>query len=172
MLHALSLGLALYGLWLLLSGYFVALLLSLGAGSVIAVVWIAHRMDVIDHEGHPVHLTGRAFLYWPWLIVEIVKSNIDIAKVILSAKMPINPSVIELKATQETELGQVIYANSITLTPGTVTIAIDRDIMSVHALTRDAAQGLQTGDMDRRVTAMEAHKGPYTRRGTAAKDGG
>jgi multicomponent Na+:H+ antiporter subunit E len=171
-LHALSLGLALYGLWLLLSGYFVALLLSLGAGSVIAVVWIAHRMDVIDHEGHPIHLTGRAFLYWPWLIVEIVKSNIDVAKVILSAKMPINPTVIEVKATQETELGQVIYANSITLTPGTVTIAIDRDIMSVHALTRDAAQGLQTGDMDRRVTAMEAHQGPYTRRGTAAKDGG
>ena len=172
MLHVLSLGLVLYGLWMLLSGYFQPLLLGLGAGSVLAVLWIAHRMDVIDHEGHPIHLTGRAFLYWPWLIVEIVKSNIDVAKVILSRKMPIHPSVIEIKATQETELGQVILANSITLTPGTVTIAIDRDIMSVHALTREAAEGLQTGDMDRRVTAMEAHVGPYPRRGASAKDGG
>ena len=80
--------------------------------------------------------------------------------------------MIEVKATQGTELGQVIFANSITLTPGTVTIAIDRDIMSVHALTREAAEGLQTGDMDRRVTAMEAHVGPYPRRGAGAKDGG
>jgi len=171
-LHVLSLGLVLYGLWMLLSGYFQPLLLGLGAGSVLAVIWIAHRMDVIDHEGHPIHLTGRAFLYWPWLIVEIIKSNIDVAKVILSRKMPIHPSVIEIKATQETELGQVILANSITLTPGTVTIAIDRDIMSVHALTREAAEGLQTGDMDRRVTAMEAHVGPYPRRSAVAKDGG
>lgn len=171
MLHALSLGLALYCLWLLLSGYFQALLLSLGGFSVIAIVWIAHRMDVIDHEGHPIHLTVRAFLYWPWLIAEIVKSNIDIARVIIQRKMPISPSVIEVKATQGTELGQVIFANSITLTPGTVTIAIDRDIVSVHALTRESADGLLTGDMDRRVTAMEAHKDPYGRRSVGESDG-
>ena len=172
MLHALSLGLVLYGLWLLLSGYFQALLLSLGAVSVIAVVWIAHRMDVIDHEGHPIHLTVRAILYWPWLLVEIVKSNIDVAKVIIRRKMPISPSVIEVKATQETELGQVIFANSITLTPGTVAIAVDLDIISVHALTREAADGLQSGDMDRRVTAMEAHRDPYGRRSAPGPDGG
>lgn len=172
MLHALSLGLLLCGLWMLLSGYFVPLLLGLGAGSVLAVVWIAHRMDVIDHEGHPVHLTARAFLYWPWLALEIIKANIDVAKVIVRPKMAIQPSVIEIKATQETELGQVIFANSITLTPGTVTIAIDRDILSVHALTREAVDGLLTGDMDRRVTAMEAHEGPHTRHAAAAGDGG
>lgn len=172
MLHALSLGLVLYCLWLLLSGYFQALLLSLGGLSVVAIVWIAHRMDVIDHEGHPIHLTGRAFLYWPWLIVEIVKANIDVAKVIVRRKMPISPTVIEVKATQETELGQVIFANSITLTPGTVTIAIDREIISVHALTRAAAEGLLTGIMDGRVTAMEAHEGPHGRRAFRRPDGG
>jgi multicomponent Na+:H+ antiporter subunit E len=171
-LHAVSLGAVLYCLWLLLSGYFQALLLSLGGVSVIAVVWIAHRMDVIDHEGHPIHLTARAILYWPWLIGEIVKANIDIARVIVRGKMPISPSVIEVKATQGTELGQVIFANSITLTPGTVTIAVDRDIVSVHALTRESADGLLTGDMDRRVTAMEAHEDPYRRRGTTDPGGG
>ena len=71
--------------------------------------------------------------------------------------MSVNPSVIEVKATQETELGQVIYANSITLTPGTVTIDIDKDIIIVHALTLKAAEDLESGDMDRRVTALEAH---------------
>jgi multicomponent Na+:H+ antiporter subunit E len=157
LLHAISLGMVLFGLWLLLSGYFATLLLSLGVASVSFVVLIAHRMDVIDHEGHPIHLTLRALLFWPWLVKEIVKANIDVARAIVSRRMPIKPSVIEVKATQETELGQVIYANSITLTPGTVTIDIDKDIMIVHALTRNAAEGLESGYMDRRVTAMEAH---------------
>ncbi len=157
LLHALSLSLVLFCLWLLLSGFFVTLLISLGVVSVAFVVWIAHRMDVIDHEGHPIHLTLRALFYWPWLIVQIVKANIDVARAIVRRRMPINPSVIEVKATQETELGQVIYANSITLTPGTVTIDIDKDIMIVHALTRNAAEDLESGDMDRRVTALEAH---------------
>ena len=157
MLHAISLGLVLFGLWLLLSGFFQVLLLSLGVASVVGVVWIAHRMDVIDHEGHPIHLTLRALLFWPWLLLEILNSSFHIAAAILRRKMPVNPSLIEVKATQETELGQVIYANSITLTPGTVTIAIDKDIMVIHALTVDSATGLQTGEMDRRVTAMEAH---------------
>ncbi|MCH7936209.1 MAG: Na+/H+ antiporter subunit E [Proteobacteria bacterium] len=157
LLHVLSLGLVLFLLWLLLSGFFATLLLSLGVVSVAFVVWIAHRMDVIDHEGHPIHLTLRALFYWPWLIVEIIKANIDVAGAIVRRRMPVNPSVIEVKATQETELGQVIYANSITLTPGTVTIDIDKDIMIVHALTRNAAEDLESGEMDRRVTALEAH---------------
>ena len=126
MLHAISLGLVLFGLWLLLSGFFTILLLGLGVGSVAAVVWIAHRMDVIDHEGHPIHLTVRAVFFWPWLLKEIIKANFDIARVIVSRKMPINPTVIQVKATQETELGQVVYANSITLTPGTVTMISTR----------------------------------------------
>ena len=164
MLHALSLGLVLFILWLLLSGFFEILLLSLGAGSVLAVVWIAYRMDVIDHEGHPVHLTARALLYWPWLTMEIIKTNIDVAAVIVRRKMPIHPSVIKVKATQETELGQVIYANSITLTPGTVTIAVDKDIMTIHALTRGAAKDLESGEMDRRVTNLEAYPESEERR--------
>ncbi len=159
-----SLGLVLFGLWLLLSGFFTTLLLGLGVGSVVAVVWMAHRMDVIDHEGHPIHLTMRAVFFWPWLLKEIIKSSFDIARVIMSRKMPIHAAVISLKATQETELGQVVYANSITLTPGTVTIDIDRDIMVVHALTTGAAEGLKSGEMDHRVTNMEDHPARHDRR--------
>ncbi len=155
MLHALSLGAFLYGLWLLLSGHFEPLLLGLGAASVVVVVLIARRMDLVDHEGHPVHLSWRFILYLPWLGWEIVKANIDIARVIVRPRMAIGPAVLRLKATQKSELGHVIYANSITLTPGTVTIGLDAGVLSVHALTREAAEGLKSGDMDRRVAAVE-----------------
>ncbi|MBL4690647.1 MAG: Na+/H+ antiporter subunit E [Rhodospirillales bacterium] len=157
MLHAISLGLALFGLWLLLSGYFAALLLGLGVASVGIIVWVAHHMDVIDHEGHPIHLSGRVFLYWPWLIKEIVKSNFHVARAIVSRDMPIRPSIFKVRSTQKTELGQVVYANSITLTPGTVTNEVNKDILTIHALTSDTAGDLQTGEMDRRATNMEAH---------------
>jgi len=157
LLHTISLSLALFGLWLLLSGLFTPLLLGLGVASVILIVWVAHHMDVIDHEGHPIHLTKRAFLYWPWLIGKIVKSNFQVARAIVTRDMPIKPSILKVRSTQKTELGQVVYANSITLTPGTVTIEVSKDIVTVHALTQDSAADLNTGEMDRRVTNMEAH---------------
>lgn len=155
MVHAISLALVLFALWLLLSGHYVPLLIGLGALSVLLVVTIALRMDVVDREGHPIHLSPKAFLYWPWLAWEIVKSNVDVARRILSPTLPISPTVIRLKASQKSELGKVIYANSITLTPGTVSIDIDGDKIEVHALTREAAQALRTGEMDRRVTRFE-----------------
>ena len=157
MLHAISLGLVLFGLWLLLSGYFVTLLLALGVASVAIIVWIAHKMDVIDHEGHPIHLTQRVLLYWPWLIKEIVMANLHVARAIVSRDMPVLLSVLKVRSTQKTELGQVFFANSITLTPGTVTIKVDKDILTVHALTRGTADDLKSGEMDRRVTQLEAH---------------
>ncbi|NIQ97675.1 MAG: Na+/H+ antiporter subunit E, partial [Desulfuromonadales bacterium] len=103
-----------------LSGYFTPLLLGFGVVSCALVVAIALRMDVLDHEGHPIHLSTRFVGYWVWLIVEIVKANIDVAKRIWSPSLPISPAMFLLNAGQTGELGQVIYANSITLTPGTV----------------------------------------------------
>lgn len=155
MVHAISLTVGLAALWWLLSGYTIPLILIFGAGSVLAVVLIAHRMDVIDHEGHPIHVTPRWLLYLPWLGKEIVNANIDVAKAILFPKGRVHTTVLRTKATQKTELGHVIYANSITLTPGTVTLAVEDGVMTVHALTRTAADGLQSGEMDRRCTAVE-----------------
>ena len=157
MLRSLSLGATLFGLWLLLSGHYEPLLLILGLASTALVVWIAHRMDVIDHEGHPIGLTPRILLYWPWLIWEIVKANIDVMRRILDPALPISPTVVRVPASQKTELGTVIYANSITLTPGTVTIDLEGHDLIVHALSEDGAIALETGEMDRRVTAVEGH---------------
>lgn len=141
--------------WLLLSGHYTPLLLGLGAASVACIVWIAHRMDVIDHEGQPIQLRLSTPLYWLWLLGQILKSNIDVARRILTPGLPISPRVIQVKTHEQTELGKVIYANSITLTPGTVSMRVHEGKITVHALTEDGAQELAAGNMDRRVHALE-----------------
>ena len=155
MLHAVNLGLALAAVWLLLSGIFTPFLLVLGAISCVLVVLIAVRMDVVDRETVPIHLGGRIMLYWIWLIWQIILANIDVAKRVLSPSMPISPRLIKVSAMQAGPIGQVIFANSITLTPGTVSIDTEGDTITVHALTGGAADGVLTGDMDRRVTRLE-----------------
>ncbi len=155
MVHAVSLSVVLYVLWLLLSGHYNPLLLILGAVSCIFVAWIAYRMDVTDREGHPIHLTWRSLVYWPWLFWEIVKANLEVARLIVSPRLAISPRVIKVKASQPDDLGQVIYANSITLTPGTVSIDVRDATIEVHAITREMAEGLMTGEMDRRVALMD-----------------
>jgi multicomponent Na+:H+ antiporter subunit E len=140
-----------------MSGIFEPLILILGVFSCALVVAIAVRMDVIDHEAVPVHLTFKVLLYWPWLLWEIVKANIDVTKRVLGFA-DISPTMVRIKATQKTDLGIVIFANSITLTPGTISIDVDEEgYILVHALSRDGTEGLEGGDMDRRVTELEGH---------------
>ena len=154
MVHALSLGCVLFGTWLLLSGHYDPLLVGLGLASCASVVYVTHRMDVIDHEGQPVHLTWRGAAYWPWLLVEIMKANIDVARRILTPGRSISPTMLRVRATQSTDLGLVIFANSITLTPGTVSVDVGESEILVHALSREGADDLARGEMDRRVTRM------------------
>ncbi len=157
-MYAVSSALVLYAFWLLLSGYFTAFLMAAGAGSAIAVVLIARRMEIADHEGHPIHLGLSALTYWPWLVVEIVKSAWDVSKIILNPRLPISPTLIRVKTSQKTEVGVVVYANSITLTPGTISVDVSHGEILVHALTQEGAAGLQSGEMDRRVTRFEGAK--------------
>ena len=156
MLHAISLGLVLFVTWLLLSGFFEPLLIAFGIATCVTVVWIARRMDVVDHEGHPIHLGPRIVVYWLWLIGEIIKSNIDVAKRIIDPRLPIQPTLFWTKASQQSELGQVIYANSITLTPGTVSVRVSDGSILVHALSAESAAGVEQGDMDRRVSSLKS----------------
>lgn len=155
MRHAISLTFILAGFWLLLSGHFVPLLLGLGAVSILLVVAIALRMDAFDQENQSLHLTLRFTPYWVWLAGEIVKSNIDVVRCIWSPISAISPTRIHLTATQRSDAGKVIYANSITLTPGTVAMRLKGDRIEVHALTRAVAASLQEGEMDRRVRELE-----------------
>jgi multicomponent Na+:H+ antiporter subunit E len=161
-IHTLALSVGLTILWFLWSGYFVPLLLGLGAASVVVVLWLAHRMDVVDHESHPVSMATKGLLYFPWLLWEICKSNWDVAKAVLRGRAALAPRVLTITASQVSDVGRVIHANSITLTPGTITLSVEENIFEVHALTPGAAAGLLTGDMDRRVRTLEGRVKPGT----------
>lgn len=155
MQHTIVLSLSLALFWFANSGYYTTLMLSLGAASVALVVYIAHRMDVTDHEAQPVHLTLTIPTYYAWLTKEIILSNLLVVKHIWLGNKSISPVFARVTASQKTDLGKVIYANSITLTPGTVTVHLDGDQFVVHALLRDSIKDLEAGEMDRRVTQLE-----------------
>ncbi len=155
MFPAVSLAFFLALIWLLLSGHYTPLLLAFGAASVIFVVWIARRMDLVDHEGHPMHLTWRAPLYWLWLGWQIVVSNIAVARLIVSPRIDLDPRLIEVDAPQADDLGRVTYANAITLTPGTVSIRmLPNKRILVHALTPEGAADLESGGMAQRTREL------------------
>jgi len=144
--------------WLLWSGHTEPLILGFGVASVALVTWLTWRMDRVDRYPMGWGLGLRPLLYIPWLALEIVKSNLHVARVVLSPSLPIQPRLVRVKATQKTELGQVIYANSITLTPGTITLDVRNGEFLVHALTDEVAEGLESGEMDRKVTALEGKR--------------
>ena len=145
----------LFVFWLLLSGIYTPFLVLTGLAASIAVAALAWRMEVADREGHPIHLTLGALGYWPWLVKEIVKSGWQVAKIILAPRLPISPTLARFKPSQSSVVGLVTHANSITLTPGTLTVEADREAFLVHALTRAGADGLAGSEMDRRVSRME-----------------
>jgi multicomponent Na+:H+ antiporter subunit E len=148
----------LFVFWVLLSGYFSPFLLSIGAASAVAVVLLARRMAVMAHEDYPIRLGARTLLYWPWLFKEIAISAWKVAWIILQPRLPISPMFVCVRPTQRTVVGRVTYANSITLTPGTITIDAEGDEFIVHALTRAGAAALAEGEMDRRVTRFEGSR--------------
>jgi len=153
--HAINLTLFLFAIWLLLSGHYTPLMILFGVLSTLVVVILAARADLIDREIQPVLIKLSVLLYWGWLGREIIKSNIDVTRRILNPRLPISPNMFTVRATQKTELGRVTYANSITLVPGTVTVDVDEDVFTVHALTLEAAAKLKRGEMDRRVCNVE-----------------
>jgi multicomponent Na+:H+ antiporter subunit E len=155
LIRKLGLAIVLFIFWLLLSGIYQPLIISFGIASSLLVAWIAHRMDVADHEGFPIHLGPKALTYWPWLIWEIIKANIDVAIIIVKPRLQITPTMFKSQASQKTEVGQVSYANSITLTPGTISVGVADGMVEVHALTSYSADDVITGRMDKRVCEME-----------------
>lgn len=162
-LHSISLFTVLCLFWLLLSGFFTPFLLGAGVGSALAVVWLSRRMGLIDGEGHPVQLVLRATLYWLWLLKEIVKSAWLVSKLIIDPRLPISPTLVRFKPLQRSDVGLVIHANSITLTPGTIAIEAGADEFLVHGITRESAQGVIDSEMDRRVAALEGKALPDSR---------
>lgn len=157
MKHLWWLALLLVVFWLINSGHFDALLLSLGAASVALVVYLNHRMDRVNNEFQPpILLSPRLPIYLLWLAKAIIQSNIEVVRCIWQPSPAISPSVFTVKASQRSEACRVLYANSIIMTPGTVTLEVDGDELTVHALTRHSAEELRSGEMDRRIRLLES----------------
>lgn len=155
MRHALALSLLLSCFWLVNSGHYTPLILSFMVVSVFFVVVLSHAMDVVDGEAQPLHITFRLPVYVIWLAKEVFLANIAVATCVWRGPGSISPRTIRVRASQNTDVGVVIYANSITLTPGTVSIDLDGKDIVVHALTEAAEADLLTGEMDRRVCRVE-----------------
>lgn len=147
--------------WLLLSGFWSnPLILMLGAASIALATWMAHRIEKkYAFEDKGVAILMRQHTFWPWLLSEVVKSNIAVLKCIWSPKAnPVSPIIRQLKMKPQTRIARTLYANAITLTPGTVTIEVRGDEILVYALLESAMKDLEDGEMGRRVHKLEGGK--------------
>ena len=148
--YYLGLIVVLAGLWLGLSGHYDPLILTLGGISIAISVLLAARLETVDREGAPYLSPIRYLRYWFWLIIEIYKANVDVIKACLKPELDIEPALVVVKTRCETDLAKTIFANSITLTPGTVTVGIEGNKLMVHALYEASAGPGAFDEMDRR----------------------
>ena len=155
------LSLTLFGLWLLLSGHFEPLILVFGALSSLVVIYLAWRMDREDEYAFPLLFNWRLLGYWAWLVKEILKSNVNVARIILSPSLPISPIMVPFRACMKCDLARMIYANSITLTPGTITTGTEGDTLRIHALTWHDVDGREEDEMGQQICGLEC---PWSRR--------
>ena len=154
-MRAAGLFVTLFVTWLLWSGLYKPLIIALGAVSCLLCVWIAFRMHRDEVEPLRLRPALRTVGYFPWLLKEIAVSNWNVIRIVLSPRLPIDPVVLNVTALQQSALGRVVYANSITLTPGTLTVDVDGSLLTVHALTSEGASALREGEMNERVARLE-----------------
>ncbi|MEM7429391.1 MAG: Na+/H+ antiporter subunit E [Pseudomonadota bacterium] len=140
--------------WLFWSGIFKPLIVAFGVFSCVLALYLASRMEYFDNETFALHFGVRLFKYWAWLVKEIVKSSLDVTRIVLHPKLPISPKVVDIKATAKRPVYHVLLANSITLTPGTLSLDVYKGVIKVHALTEEGADDVISGEMDRRVAAI------------------
>jgi multicomponent Na+:H+ antiporter subunit E len=150
----LILAVLLIAAWVLWSGYLKPLLLGLGALSCLITVWIVRRMGYFDDETFAFHYDWRLLGFWAWLGREVVVSSIEVARVVLRRRLDIEPKVVNIDGSGLGPVDLALLGNSITLTPGTLTLDVHEDRLLVHALTPEGAAALERGEMQRRVAAL------------------
>ena len=141
--------------WLLWSGHFDPLMLSFGLVSCVFTYVILGRLEVLDQRAGTGRTLLRSLAYIPWLVWQIILSNISVARILWRRDMQLEPMMESVRSTQQSDLGLVIYANSITLTPGTLGVDAQCGHVLVHALRASSFHGEDFIDMDRRVSALE-----------------
>ena len=141
--------------WWLLSWQTNPFLLKSGFVVCLGVALLSSRMGLVDDESQPFAMLPRLVLFGPWLLWQVVLSNWDVVKRVWTPGLGIAPQIIRVPCALKTGFCRATYANSITLTPGTVTIDTGDEGFLVHALHQEAADGLLTNDMHQRVQRVE-----------------
>ncbi|MEA2108886.1 MAG: Na+/H+ antiporter subunit E [Pseudomonadota bacterium] len=142
-------------LWLLLSGHYDLFHIGIGILCCALVSLFSAGLLFTSANITTHHIVmGRFILYIPWLIYQIILANILVAKLVLSPKLKIEPQVFSFKSKLKSDVAQTTYGNSITLTPGTITIDIKDDEVYVHALAGNFKDDLLTGEMERRISKI------------------
>ena len=165
MFYGISLTAILVVLWLTLSGPFTLsgnypIVMGLGVVSIIITVALAYRMRIVDRETVPVGPSIPLFTYWGWLGGEIVKANLAVVRLVMKPEIEVEPRLIHVAADQRSELGRCVFANSITLTPGTVTVDVEDDGFLVHALDNSFTDPAGFAEMGARAdVATDGKKG-------------
>jgi multicomponent Na+:H+ antiporter subunit E len=154
-----SLTLVLVILWLAVSGVYKPLLFILGGGSVALVVWLSLRMDVVGIEHDPVLYSWRLPIYWGWLLWQIVLTNINVARRIFKPAS-IRSHLLRVPVPLDTAVAKVTYANSCTLTPGTVALHLTEEELLVHVLDDYSGADLKDGHMARKIAWLEGRVEP------------
>ena len=146
------------GYWLALSGRFEPWFVVSGVLLATLVLAFCRANGITDREGFPIGLVPRGLVYWPWLLWQIVKSGLRVSRLILTPGLPITPTLVRVEGLEKSSVGLTTYANSITLTPGTLTVEASEQegVLWVHALERSGAEGLGDDEMNRRVAWFEA----------------
>ncbi len=155
-MKSLLLSTILFATWMVWSGHAEPFMVCLGVASCLFTVYLTRRMGILDSESVPSQLGFRPFSrYAPWLLKEVLIANIKVARRIVSPSLRICPTMVMIPASQRSAIGRVIMANSVTLTPGTVSIDLQADTVSVHALTKEFAAEDASSEMNRRVCQLE-----------------
>lgn len=157
MIRLILISLTLYAYWLLLSGHYEPWFVISGAVLVVVTVGFCLAKGITDEEGFPIEKLPRGLVYWPWLGWQMALSAVNVARIILDPKLPISPTMVKVAAKQQSAVGLTTYANSITLTPGTLSVEVsERDkAVYVHCITRENAEGFAEDEMNDRVAWMD-----------------
>lgn len=150
---------SLMAFWIAMSGFLDAVHLAMGVVSVVGVMLLNHQLKKQrffedDMEDLSELRFGRAFFYFFWLIYQILIAGFHVLFVIIRPSMPIKPTLVTFKVDLPSSHAKVILGNSITLTPGTLTVDIEGDTFTVHALDHNSYTGIEDDSMPRQVLSL------------------
>lgn len=145
-------------LWLAISGVYKPVIFLLGIGSLVLVLWVACRMRIIGEEHNPLVFSWRLPFFWLWALREIIEANVHVARLVFRPQ-EISPRIVKVPVPLQSELGKVVYGNTCTLTPGTVTLTLDNEKLVAHALDERSAEALLSGRLVQKIQWLEGSKG-------------